>query len=103
MGFCLILKQAEKFGSIYRLHAGDFLFRLLCFYGERGIRKYLYLRHEVEHARVLADQYKARKERLDSEVRLLSPDSLDPDLLDERVRIVLNFVGSDEFVILDEQ
>ena len=37
-------------------------------------------------ARVLADQYKARKERLDSEVRLLSPDSLDPDLLDGMMR-----------------
>ena len=36
------------------------------------------------------------------EVRLLSPDSLDLDLLDERARIVLNFVGDDEFVILDE-
>ena len=35
-------------------------------------------------------------------MRLLSPDSLDLDLLDERARIVLNFVGDDEFVILDE-
>ena len=62
----------------------------------------MYLRHEVEYARTLAKQYRVKKERLAEEVRLLSPDSLDLDLLDERARIVLNFVGDDEFVILDE-
>ena len=104
MGFLFDLKNRLKSSGVYiAFTLVIFYFGFYAFYGERGIRKYLYLRHEVEHARVLADQYKDRKERLDSEVRLLSPDSLDPDLLDERVRIVLNFVGSDEFVILDEQ
>lgn len=77
-------------------------FGFYAFYGERGVRKYLYLRHEVEYARDLAEQYKSKKEHLAMEVKRLSPDSLDPDLLDERARVVLNFVGNDEFVILDE-
>ena len=79
-----------------------FYFAFYAFYGERGIRKYLYLRHEVEYARDLAEQYKLKKEHLAMEVKRLSPDSLDLDLLDERARIVLNFVGQDEFVIFDE-
>lgn len=77
-------------------------FGFYAFYGERGIRKYLYLRHEVQYARELAEQYKAKKEYLQTEVKRLSPDGLDLDLLDERARIVLNFVGDDEFVLLDE-
>ena len=79
-----------------------FYFGSYAIYGERGVRKYLYLRHEVEYAQNLANQYKNQKEQLNTEVKLLSPESLDLDLLDERVRVVLNFVEKDEFVILDE-
>ena len=92
MGFLFDLKSRLKSSGIYiAFTLVIFYFGFYAFYGERGIRKYLYLRHEVEYARTLAE-----------EVRLLSPDSLDLDLLDERARIVLNFVGDDEFVILDE-
>ncbi len=104
MGFLFDLKSRLKSSGVYIAFVlMIFYFGFYAFYGERGIRKYLYLRREVESARSLAEQYKIKKERLAEEVRLLSPDSLDPDLLDERTRIVLNFVGEDEFVILDEQ
>ncbi|MEI3581859.1 MAG: septum formation initiator family protein [Alphaproteobacteria bacterium] len=103
MGFLFDLKSRLKSSGIYiAFTLVIFYFGFYAFYGERGIRKYLYLRHEVEYARTLAKQYRVKKERLAEEVRLLSPDSLDLDLLDERARIVLNFVGDDEFVILDE-
>ena len=100
MGFLFDLKSRLKSSGIYI--AFTLVIFYFGFYAERGIRKYLYLRHEVEYARTLAKQYRVKKERLAEEVRLLSPDSLDLDLLDERARIVLNFVGDDEFVILDE-
>ena len=100
MGFLFDLKSRLKSSGIYiAFTLVIFYFGFYAFYGERG---YLYLRHEVEYARTLAKQYRVKKERLAEEVRLLSPDSLDLDLLDERARIVLNFVGDDEFVILDE-
>lgn len=104
MGFLFELKSRLKSSGIYiAFTLVIFYFGFYAFYGERGIRKYLYLRREVEYARTLAQQYEAKKERLNREVRLLSPGSLDLDLLDERARVVLNFVGEDEFVILDEQ
>ena len=49
-----------------------------------------------------AAQYSAQKQKLEAKVRLLSSSSLDLDMLDERARVVLNFAGNDEFVILDE-
>ncbi len=103
MGFWFDLKNRLKSSGVYIAFMLIICyFGFYAFYGERGVRKYLYLRQQVEQARVLADQYKAKKERLNEEVRLLSPDSLDPDLLDERARVVLNFVEEDEFVIPDE-
>ena len=103
MDFWFEIKNRLKSSGLYiafMLVIGYFGF--YAFYGERGIRKYLYLRHEVEYARELAEQYRLKKEHLASEVKRLSPESLDLDLLDERARIVLNFVGDGEFVLLDE-
>ena len=71
--------------------------------GERGLRKLVYLQKEVAHARNIADHYRRNKETLDQQVKLLSSESLDLDMLDERARTVLNFVGEGEFVILDEE
>lgn len=79
-----------------------FYFGFYAFYGERGLRKYLYLSKEVEYARSLSEQYGHTKEDLKYQVTLLSPESLDLDMLDERARAVLNFVGDDEFIILDD-
>ena len=79
-----------------------FYFSFYAFYGERGFRKYLYLSKEIEYARGLSNQYKFQKNDLDKQVRLISPDSLDLDLLEERVRMVLNYVGDGEFVVLED-
>ena len=70
--------------------------------GERGLIKYFYLTDEVNLAR--AEYAKKSKERKywNEQVNLLSS-NLDLDLLDERVRTVLNMVGPNEFVILDEK
>lgn len=75
MGFLFDLKSRLKSSGIYiAFTLVIFYFGFYAFYGERGIRKYLYLRHEVEYARTLAKQYRVKKERLAEEVRLLSPD-----------------------------
>ena len=67
------------------------------------LQKLIYLQKEVAHARNIADHYRRNKETLDQQVKLLSSESLDLDMLDERARTVLNFVGEDEFVILDDE
>lgn len=78
-----------------------FAFNMFC--GDRGFQKYVYLKKEVQYAREMAEKYQQKKEYLDQEVKLLSPNNLDLDLLDERARDVLNLVGNGEFVILDEE
>ena len=71
--------------------------------GERGFARYIQLNAEVAEARQISQNYSKEKAEWEEKVRLLSSESLDLDMLDERARIVLNMVGSDEFVILDEE
>jgi cell division protein FtsB len=40
------------------------------------------------------------RERLERDVALLRPESLDPDMLDERARAILNLAHSDDLVML---
>jgi cell division protein FtsB len=52
---------------------------------------------------VLAGELAGLKEvraRLERDVALLRPDSLDPDMLDERARAILNLAHPDDLVIL---
>lgn len=70
--------------------------------GERGFMRYMYLTGEVAEARRISEQYAREKGEWEEKVKLLSSESLDLDMLDERARVVLNMVGKDEFVILDK-
>ena len=70
--------------------------------GERGFLKYMYLKKEIAQAEKIAASYHEQKVHLEDKVRLLSSSRLDLDMLEERARVVLNFAGSDEFIILDE-
>ena len=49
---------------------------------------------------VLADAVAAQRDELENRVARLSSASLDPDLLDERVRAMLNYSRQDEVVIM---
>ncbi|MBQ2810590.1 MAG: septum formation initiator family protein [Alphaproteobacteria bacterium] len=69
--------------------------------GERGLIKYVYLTEEVAEAKSVSKKYAQERHYWDEKVELLSS-NLDLDLLDEQVRTVLNMVGPNEFVILDE-
>ena len=40
------------------------------------------------------------RERLERDVSLLRPESLDPDMLDERARAILNLAHSDDLIML---
>lgn len=82
------------------------LFVYFAFYtinGERGLLRYLYLKKEISQTQKIATEYHNKKSKLGEQVRLLSSSSLDLDLLDERTRDILNFVGEDEYVILDSE
>lgn len=100
----LFLDLQNKFKNSLWLIVVFLVFIYFSFYtvnGERGLLRYMYLSKEIKYARQVAEQYNAEKHELEQKVRLLSSNSLDLDLLEERARIVLNFAADDEFVILD--
>lgn len=68
--------------------------------GERGLLSYKRLQdRHIRLEKQLADARKKR-EKLEARVTLLRPESLDPDMLDERARTILNLARPNEITIL---
>ncbi len=67
--------------------------------GDRGLIAYSQLNTEIVQARQTLSEVASVREMLAREVRLLKPNGLDPDMLDERARAMLNVVRPDEVVI----
>lgn len=67
--------------------------------GDRGILAWIKLGQQVEEARLELAHIHAERDELARRVRLLRPGSLDPDLLEERVRAILGYVGKNDVVI----
>lgn len=66
--------------------------------GERGLVAWLQLQQQLGQVDTLLQETQAERQALEHRVALLRSDSLDPDMLDERVRAVLGYVGPDERV-----
>lgn len=75
-------------------------FALHAFQGERGILTWMQLRKQVEETRMVVTRTAAERARLEARIRLLRSDNLDPDLLDERARIVAGLADPDDYIIL---
>jgi cell division protein FtsB len=71
-------------------------------YGDRGLLAWLRMDQEVRALRAETAAARSERERLEHRVALLRPDSLDPDLLEERAREVLDLGYRDDRVILLE-
>ncbi|HEX9809381.1 MAG TPA: septum formation initiator family protein [Alphaproteobacteria bacterium] len=67
--------------------------------GDRGLIAWLKLSQQVDEARIEAARLAETRAGLAHRVRLMSPESLDPDLLEERARAVLGYIRADEVVI----
>ena len=67
--------------------------------GERGFLTWLKLSNQIEQTRLVLDESRAEESRLERRVALLRRDNLDPDMLDERARLVLNLAAPGELVI----
>ena len=68
--------------------------------GDRGLFAWMALNQQLKQTHALADAVAAQRAELENRVQRLSSASLDPDLLDERVRAMLNFARQDEVVIM---
>lgn len=67
--------------------------------GDRGLIAWVHLKNEIVKAEETLAEIRAQKEGLEGRVSLLRPDSLDPDMLEERARVMLNMGHPDERII----
>lgn len=83
---------------------GFVLFAYFLFHMMQGDRGYFALQG-IKARQVVAEKNLAEVQgerlALERRVRLLRSTSLDADMLDERVRAVLNFYDQDEFIVLE--
>ncbi len=70
--------------------------------GDRGLLTYWHLKTMIADTQQYVDATRAQRQKLEKQVRLLRPDSLDPDMLEERSRIMLNFGYKNDVVIFYE-
>ena len=68
--------------------------------GDRGMLAWHRLEQEISQAGALRDGLVAERRDLERKVSLLRPDNLDPDLLEERARLLLNYGYADDFQLL---
>lgn len=68
--------------------------------GDRGLIAYLQLSTQLAAAQAVHGEIRAERDRLAHRVSLLKPDHLDPDMLEERARVMLNLAHRDDVVIL---
>jgi cell division protein FtsB len=69
--------------------------------GDRGLVAYLRLNEQIVLAKAQLAEVAAERKALEQRVSLLRPNRLDPDMLDERARLLLNLARPDEVVIPD--
>ncbi len=72
-------------------------------HGDRGLIAWWNIKERVAAADDALVQSRAEREKLEKRVRLLNPESLDPDMLEERARVMLNYGYADELVILEKK
>lgn len=68
--------------------------------GERGLMAWARVSKDLESTQAALLASRAEQHRLEAQVRLLRPDSLDRDMLDEQARRMLNVVGPGEKVVV---
>ena len=80
---------------------------ILCYFGyhaiegNHGLKAWLSLSAEQAKLSEQAAIIHARRDKLEKRVRLMKPDSLDPDMLSEQARAVLGYVHPDEMVVYE--
>ena len=68
--------------------------------GERSTFRLMSLERSITKVTAEYDKTHAKREQLEARVIKLRPGSIDPDLLEERVRAVLGYAGPDEHVVI---
>jgi len=72
-------------------------------YGRHGFIAWLSLQNSVDTLEQQLAEVEATHRSLDQQVSLLRPESLDPDLLDERARATLGLANKNDIVIFRDR
>lgn len=80
--------------------AGTIYFAGHAMYGDYGLNAKMRLERETETAQRELTLVQEERQRLERNVALMRPESLDPDLLEERVRATLQFIAPGDVVVL---
>ncbi|MFA7431189.1 MAG: septum formation initiator family protein [Rhodospirillaceae bacterium] len=67
--------------------------------GDRGLIAWWHLRQELAQVQVEAQVVAAQRAELEHRVSLLRPESLDPDMLEERARLMVNMGRPNEQIV----
>ena len=68
--------------------------------GSRGVKRWAELREDLSVAHTQQAALAAEREMLEGRVNLLRRWNLDPDLLEEQAKIILNYGREDEFLVI---
>ena len=77
-------------------------FLVHAFHGDRGIIAWMHLQKQVSAAEQTLAETRAVRVEYERRISLLQTEQLDPDMLDERARIMAGLVRPDEFIIVDD-
>jgi cell division protein FtsB len=77
---------------------GYFVYHLI--EGDHGLLAWLRLTRELREETANLETVRGQRAALDLKVANLKPEHIDPDLLDEQARLILNLVAPDEIVIM---
>ena len=69
--------------------------------GENGIIAKKQILKRIEDAQVIAKEVRMHRNAYEVRVRLLDFENMDPDMLEERARVMLNYGYHNDIVILD--
>jgi cell division protein FtsB len=78
-------------------------FGYFAIYGKHGLVNWVRLHEEIALKQGELERTKAERAALEHRVRLLRPESVDPDLLEEQARARLGLSQGDEVVILKDK
>ncbi|MDA1090930.1 MAG: septum formation initiator family protein [Proteobacteria bacterium] len=70
--------------------------------GDRGLLAWWQIKQRVAIAKKSLQVSQSQRETMERRVRLLEPGTLDPDMLEERARLMLNYGHADDIVILED-
>ena len=80
---------------------GYFAFHVV--HGDRGLIAWWNIKQRVSAAKQALVVTQGKRETLERRVQLMEPGTLDPDMIEERARLMLNYGYADEIVILEDQ